>query len=95
MGENTSWETGLTMAEDVMGDFQIEVTYSDQKGLKHIFHVYGKNEDGDIIMDLLEEHKPNEAVKLYKMLDRRITVDERWFTHEPKRTIKKIDYPFI
>jgi len=90
METSSKWQTGRTMPEGVMGDFQIEVTYSDQKGLKHIFHVYGKNEDGDIIMDLLEEHKPNEQPKKYGMLDRRVVVDDRWFTHEPKRIIKKL-----
>lgn len=90
METSSKWQTGLTMPEDVMGDFQIEVTYSDQKGLKHIFHVYGKNEDGDIIMDLLEEYKPNEQPKKYRMLDRRVVVDEKWFTDEPKRIIKRL-----
>lgn len=88
---NTSWEIGSTKPENTLGDFQIEVTYSDQKGLKHIFYVYGENQDGDIVMDLLEEHKPNEQPKKYEKLDRRVLVDPKWFTDEPKRIIKRID----
>lgn len=88
MKNENGWTRGVTNNPQAIGGIEIEVTYSGQKGLKHIFHVYGKNNDGDIVMDLLEEHKPNEVVKKYGLLDRRVVVDEKWFTHEPKRLIK-------
>lgn len=71
-------------------DFEIEVTYKDQKGLKHIFYVYGVNEKGEFVMDLIKEEKQNEKPKFFEKSQRRVLVDKDWFYIEQKRIIKKI-----
>lgn len=73
-------------------DFNIKVTYLNQKGLIHTFNVSGIDENGDVLMSLTSEKKPNESDKNYFNGERKITVDKKWFTDEPKRIVSRI-YP--
>lgn len=73
----------------VIGDQTIEVTRSDYNGYKAIYHIIGKNEEGQVLLDLIEEEKPNEKTIKYDP-PRRVIVEEGWFTKENKRKIKWI-----
>lgn len=73
-----------------IGGQKIEVTRKDFNGYRAIYEILGKNNDGDILLNMLEEHKPNEKPFIYDPGIRRVIVEQGWFTKEPKRIIKFI-----